>query len=307
MNYSNPVTIGVATYNSEKTIIETLDSIRKQTYPNIKLIISDDCSSDDTIHVVQHWLEENSGRFISTKIITVPHNTGVSASFNRIWDACDTEWLKDIAGDDLLLPNCIENNTKYICEHSDAVVVFSRAIGFTTKRGRKKWVDIPWHDYSFFYLTPKEQYHYLFYKGNHLPAASCFYNIKELRKTCIRHDERIPLLEDYPKWVMFARKDVVFHFLDKPTVEYRLNEKSLSVGLYSPVFYKSNLLFYLYYYQDEIKHEEDRDEIYNLMCDEALRFYTKTYNNAIHYRNSLDYKIGHILLSPLRYLKHIIE
>lgn len=301
------VTVGVITYNSSKYVIETLESIKAQSYPHLILQISDDCSTDNTVEICEKWIEKNKDRFVNTKIIVPEHNTGVSANANRAWDACETEWYKDIAGDDLLLPNCIEENINYVSEHPEAVVVFSRVRAFAINSWRKKWVNVPWHDYSFFYLTPKEQYHYLFYKGNYLPAAPCFYNIWELREKGIRHDERIPLLEDYPKWIMLARKGIPFTFMDKITVGYRLDENSLSFGLFSPRFYKSNLLFYLYYYQDEVKDEKNRDEIYNLMCDEALKFYTKTYDYAIHLRYSLDYKIGRIFLSPFRYLKHIFR
>ena len=171
------VTIGVLTYNSSKYVIETLESIKAQTYPSLILQISDDCSTDDTIEICKKWIEDNKERFVKTKVIIPDHNTGVSANANRNWDECETEWIKDIAGDDLLLPNCIEDNMKYIEKHPDAVVVFSKVKGFRASNGKKKLVDIPWHDYSFFNLTPKEQYNFLFYKGNHLPAASCFYNI----------------------------------------------------------------------------------------------------------------------------------
>lgn len=302
---SQPViTVGVITYNSSKYIVETLESIKAQTYPHLILQISDDCSTDGTVEICERWIEKNRARFVKTKIIVAEHNTGVSANANRNWDACETLWLKEIAGDDLLLPGCIEDNTRYVTEHPEAVVVFSRVRPFRVLFGKKVWNEESWHDYSFFNLTPDEQYHYLIYEGNHLPAAPCFYNIPKLRKIGIRHDERIPLLEDYPKWVTLARKGVTFSFLDKHTVGYRLNNNSLSIGLYSPQFYKSNLLFYLYYYQDEIKEEKDRDDIYNLMCDEALKFYTKTYSFI---KESSEYKLGHSLLRPFRFCKRLIN
>ena len=49
---NNPlVSVVVITYNSASTIIETLDSIREQSYKNIELIISDDCSKDNTVDI----------------------------------------------------------------------------------------------------------------------------------------------------------------------------------------------------------------------------------------------------------------
>ena len=54
MNDNPLVTIGVLSYNSSKTILDTLDSAYKQTYNNIELIVSDDCSSDFTCSIVNN-------------------------------------------------------------------------------------------------------------------------------------------------------------------------------------------------------------------------------------------------------------
>ncbi|MBR5657527.1 MAG: glycosyltransferase [Prevotella sp.] len=304
MNNQQIVTVAVITYNSSKYIVETLESIKLQSYSHLKLIVSDDCSSDNTIQIVREWISNNSSRFIRTQVLTTEVNTGVAANINRAFDACDTEWLKIIAGDDLLLKNCIEDYVDYLNTNPNAEVVFSRVLIFWSSWGRKKW-KTSWHDYDFFSLSPKEQYDYLINKGNRLPAPSCLYNIKQLRALKIRFDERIPLLEDFPMWIMFARKGVSFHFMDKNTVGYRIHEDSLSIGLFSPRFYKSNLLLYLYYFQDEIKDEADRDKTYNLMADHMLEFYTKTYNTAIKLKTSPEYMIGFFLLYPYYVVKYI--
>ena len=45
------VSIYTLTYNSSKTVLETLESIYLQTYPNIELIVSDDASTDNTLDI----------------------------------------------------------------------------------------------------------------------------------------------------------------------------------------------------------------------------------------------------------------
>lgn len=57
---NNPlVSIQVVTYNAAKTILETLESIKAQTYPPIELIISDDCSRDNTVEICREWVMDN--------------------------------------------------------------------------------------------------------------------------------------------------------------------------------------------------------------------------------------------------------
>ena len=104
------VSIIVITYNSSKYVLETLESAKAQTYKNIELIISDDGSKDGTINICEKWIEENEFHFKRTKIITVEKNTGIPANCNRGVNSSNGEWVKLIAGDDILIEECIEIN-----------------------------------------------------------------------------------------------------------------------------------------------------------------------------------------------------
>lgn len=53
------ISIIVISYNSERTISETLKSIDNQIYRNFEVIISDDASNDRTIEIVQIWKKRN--------------------------------------------------------------------------------------------------------------------------------------------------------------------------------------------------------------------------------------------------------
>ena len=79
------VTVAITTYNSESYVLETLASIKDQTYPKLALIVSDDASKDNTLEKVNNWLSlgNNKERFEKIQVITVPENTGVSANCNR--------------------------------------------------------------------------------------------------------------------------------------------------------------------------------------------------------------------------------
>ena len=72
------VTVIVYSYNSSQYIFETLESIRNQTYPSLMLIISDDCSTDNTVEICKKWIDKNESRFIKTKLLTYEKNTGIS-------------------------------------------------------------------------------------------------------------------------------------------------------------------------------------------------------------------------------------
>lgn len=299
------VTIGVITYNSSEYIIENLESIKAQTYPRLILQISDDCSTDNTIDLCKKWIDENKERFEKTKIIVSDHNTGVSGNANRDWDACETEWLKEFAGDDLLMPNCIEDNIKYVEEHKDAVLVFSKVKCFGVSEERCKRHEEKIFDYSFFKMSPNEQFERIKY-ASCLPTTSAFYNITKLRQYGLRHDERIPLLEDRPKWLNAIRMGIIFHYFDKETVRYRLHEKSLSnTSILSPKFYESTRLAFFYYAFHEL-YQKNQDDAINEAVRLEMEQYKKLVNTMVardkYYRLSI-YRIIDIFKRIIRRIK----
>ena len=54
------IDILLPTYNGEKYLKEQLDSILNQTYKNIRLIISDDCSKDTTPQILEEYKNKDS-------------------------------------------------------------------------------------------------------------------------------------------------------------------------------------------------------------------------------------------------------
>ncbi len=110
------VSVRILTYNSSKYIIETLDSIYRQTYHNIELVISDDCSTDDTLSLCEKWIEEKGKRFTKVLLLTTPINTGVCANSKRSLEATTGEWIKGVGGDDCLYPNAIEEYVRFVEE-----------------------------------------------------------------------------------------------------------------------------------------------------------------------------------------------
>ncbi len=125
MQYQEPlVSIVVITYNSSKFVLETLESIRKQTYQNIELIISDDCSKDSTIDICRNWIEKNKNRFVKAELITVERNTGIAPNANRGLKVAKGEWIKFIAGDDMLISNCIDELILFIQKNDNLPISF---------------------------------------------------------------------------------------------------------------------------------------------------------------------------------------
>lgn len=228
MQNESLVSVVVTMYNSAMTVIETLDSIKAQTYKNIELIISDDDSKDTSVEICEKWVEENKNRFNRCQIITHTPNTGTSGNMNRAFSATQSEWIKGIAADDKLLPNCISDYVEYINSHPDAKILFSRVVGFGNMEAARQW---PWLNVKRFFdnLTPL-QFRIVLSTQNFLPAASVFLK-KSVWNGLGGYEESIPLLEDWPFWVKAMSNGYIFDFMDKDTVAYRFSEMSISQGI----------------------------------------------------------------------------
>jgi len=125
---ANPlVSIVLVTYNSSGFVWETLQSLAEQSYTNLELIISDDGSSDSTIDLCEKWIVENKHRFVTTRLIKAPENTGISANCNRGIKAARGTWIQALAGDDLLLPDCVNANVQFTVQNPSARVIYSDA------------------------------------------------------------------------------------------------------------------------------------------------------------------------------------
>lgn len=109
-------------YNHSKYIIESLESIRKQTYPNIYHIIVDDFSTDDSVIKIQKWIDEND-----YKCLFIQHkkNKGISYTLNESIDLAKGEFWTALATDDFIVPERTEVFVNHMLNHSEVNMITS--------------------------------------------------------------------------------------------------------------------------------------------------------------------------------------
>lgn len=225
------VCVPVATYNSADFIIETLESIYSQTYKEIELIISDDFSTDGTIEKVDEWIQQERviNRFSRIQFIKVPHNTGVSANCNRFMNAAQADWVKMIAGDDILLPNCIEDNVKFVTENSEALIIFSQVRLYEGTFEEKNFLKTIPKSFPDNMMNPsfaaQDQYQILLIADRLHYMQSIFLNKKAIELVG-GYDESSRLVEDYQMWLKLTSVGIKFYYFHKETVGYRMHSKA---------------------------------------------------------------------------------
>ena len=225
------VTIAVTAYNSAAFIEETLESVYNQSYHNLALLISDDYSKDDTVAIVNKWVaqERIKTRFHTVEVITVPKNTGVSANCNRCIAAAPSDWVKFIAGDDILLPNCIEDNMKFAQQNLEAKIIFSQVKVYLDTFSESQFSKtIPLHfpdNLMHPSLNTNRQYQLLLVSDRINYTPSYFFNKQALAKVG-GYDESNRLVEDYPMWLKLTASGEQLYYFHKETVGYRIHQNA---------------------------------------------------------------------------------
>lgn len=234
------VTVGVVTYNSEEFIKETLDSIYNQDYPNVELIISDDCSTDDTVKVCKSWISKHESRFNGIKLVTADKNTGVSGNSNRALKEAHGEWYKCFDGDDILLPHAISSYVEYVNEHPEASQVVAKVENFNGKDVSTSKVDNLTKYVCRESATAKYQLSVIT-KTLFFRCSSHFAKTNAIRSVGA-FDERFPMLEDYPLMVRLIGGGYRVYFLDLTVVRYRERKNSIAHSTRHDSIFTNNII-----------------------------------------------------------------
>ena len=190
------VSVVVITYNSSDTIVETLDSIRCQTYrENIELIISDDCSTDSTVRVVLQWLDKYDSEFHSSVLLQASSNKGIVGNLNRSVQEATGFYLKFIAGDDAFynkysIARCVE-----LCEGFSAI--FTPVQCFTNNESDSRVVS-PSRFSEFMISSDDDKKIAHITSSSSAPKIVGFFSTRKLVNDLGCFDQDYPMMEDYP-------------------------------------------------------------------------------------------------------------
>lgn len=216
-------TFVITTYNHENYIIEHLMSIRfliKNYGKNMlfDLIISDDCSSDNTIGIINLWISENTSLFRNIKIIKNKTNIGTVQNLKYAINEVTTKYFKELAGDD----KYNDNNIFDLFEEN--VLLISPVIPFGDGNFDLK-------DYKTRYKlllranSTKKMKSLLKYACL-IPAPGVFLDSSYYKdKMLWNFLKEFSVIEDYPTWFYLLNKsnrEIKIKITTKPYILYRI-------------------------------------------------------------------------------------
>ena len=113
------VSVVIPSYNHKDYVLQTIESVLSQSWPNIDLIVIDDGSRDGSPEVIRKFHEVRGGfRFIARE------NRGLLKTLNEGLGLARGELFCELASDDYLPVGSVEQRVNYLQEHPECVAVF---------------------------------------------------------------------------------------------------------------------------------------------------------------------------------------
>ena len=122
------ISVIVPVYNVENYVSKCLDSLFKQTYENLEIIIVDDCSTDKSKQVVSKLIEGKD----NVKFLTNKKNSGLSFTRNRALEVASGDYIGYIDSDDYVPYDYYEQLVTTALEKEASVVVCDIKSVFTS-------------------------------------------------------------------------------------------------------------------------------------------------------------------------------
>jgi glycosyltransferase involved in cell wall biosynthesis len=91
------ISIAVCTYNGAKFLTKQLDTLVNQTYPNIEIVVVDDCSKDDTVTILNSY----AVRYPNIRITQNQQNLGYIKNFEKAITLCKGDYIALSDQDDI--------------------------------------------------------------------------------------------------------------------------------------------------------------------------------------------------------------
>lgn len=132
----NPkVSVGIPVYNGSKTIERALNSILNQDYTNLEVVISDNCSTDNTQEIVLKYLEHDR----RVKYVRQELNLGATENFTKVFELTTGEYFMWAAADDFRSPEFVSSCLAHLQSDQSAVLCAPKIDGLIPSLPEVRW------------------------------------------------------------------------------------------------------------------------------------------------------------------------
>lgn len=278
------VSIVLLSYNNLEYLEECFNSIVKQTYKNIEVVLSDDCSRNiDKNSIILRVENVIKNSTINVKYIFHDVNVGtVKNSKNAILNSSG-DIIIPLAIDDLLYDNnTVENIVNYF-NNNDCLIASSIRANFNEEGKIISYR--PTSKQKELFNNKEELLQDILKFGNFIGGCNTYYR-KELFKEVGYFDESYRLLEDFPYYIKILEKGINIPLIDIPCLKYRYG--GVSNSGFHPAFLDDMKILYDRLLADNYSKEIKKYIKYNKYFMFTSSKIKKIIYACIHFRISIS-------------------
>ncbi|MBP9135843.1 MAG: glycosyltransferase [Chitinophagales bacterium] len=234
-NGSNPlISVCIINYNQGRFFADALNSYLSQTYSPLELIVIDDCSTDNSVEIINNLLKEKN---VKANFIVNPVNWGICKNMNLAISLSKGKYFSVVASDDYFGPQRYERLINASKKSDENYKLFYSNCKLVDETGR-----VIENDFINYYrpglLVREGNVFSELLKGNFIPAIALLIK-KEVFGSIGYFDETLKL-EDYDMWLRIA-KGYKFGYVADNEVYYRqLNNSLMRTLQKGSLYYKEH-------------------------------------------------------------------
>lgn len=217
---SSKVSVLMPSFNYARYLSSAIESVLAQSHHDVELIITDDCSTDDSRQIAERWKRKDS------RVVTVFHevNTGLSGARNSGMAVASGDFVALCDADDIWAEDKLKIQLERFREQPDLGVVHSDAL-IIDSDGK-----LTGQKYSSEFHGQDQECSGILFEEFCLRNFICNSTVL-LRRECLDYaggfDQRLRSLEDWVCWARVSRK-YAFGYVGDPLVSYRVHKTNLS-------------------------------------------------------------------------------
>lgn len=210
------VDVLVPTYNQAHVVSETIESILSQDYPNFKIYISDDASTDDTQLILKKYHAMQQEKII---LNINNKNLGITNNINLLISLSKSPYVVYFAGDDLMRSDKITKQVEALLKNPEASGCMSDVYVYDTVTQKKRY----YRNKDF----ESEKARRIIGCFNQTPSCSLMVRRSEMKK--MQQDSRLPVVGDWLYVNEIAINGLIY--IKEPLSTYRRHSGNItSVG-----------------------------------------------------------------------------
>lgn len=224
------VSVAIITYNQRSFLLECINSVLDQDYPNFEIVVADDGSTDGSQEMLRNLSSNYPGKFA---LRLAGKNSGITPNSNSAHSACRGKYIAWMGGDDLMLPKKLSRQVAYMEENPNCVICYhdleifespsQKKLGLISERATPR------------NGTAKQLIRHGCFMG------ACSVMVRASSAPTEGFDSRVPIASDWLYYIRTAQFGGYIHFLPSILGKYRRHARNVTNGTKFQVMENSSL------------------------------------------------------------------